>query len=90
MSSPSPYFGNSIPNCILKKKAARIFHAPGYPVSNALVAAFILFIFFIFFIFFSAFALPDQRSSFFLGLGLILAMSLVYWVVRKRLFPEPK
>lgn len=48
----------------------------GYPLSNILVAVFFVGVFI------SAFAIPDQRASFILGLSLILITSGVYYIVR--------
>ena len=54
-------------------------HVPGYPVSNLLVTLFFAGVFV------SAFAIPDQRASFILGLSLMILTAGVYFVVRHTL-----
>ena len=52
---------------------------PGYPMSNFFVALFFAGVFV------SAFAIPDQRASFILGLSLIVITAGVYFIIRHSL-----
>lgn len=57
------------------KAEGHVFHAFGYPVSNIVIALIFGGIFI------SAFYIPDQRPSFIIGLGLMILVSLVYYII---------
>ncbi|KLU64068.1 GABA permease [Desulfosporosinus acididurans] len=59
-------------------------HVIGYPVSNIIVTAIFIGVFF------SAFAIPDQRASFFLGLSLIVITAGAYFFLRHKLGAKPQ
>ena len=63
----------------MKNNPDYVSHVPWYPVSNIIVAIFSAGIFAF------ALAIPDQRPSFILGLGLILLTTAVYFVLRRKL-----
>ncbi|WP_041275953.1 amino acid permease [Desulfosporosinus acidiphilus] len=64
---------------LLEKRQDYKTHVLGYPTSNFIVTAIFVGVFF------SAFAIPDQRASFFLGLSLIAVTAGVYFSVRHKL-----
>jgi Gamma-aminobutyrate permease and related permeases len=59
-------------------------HVPGYPASNLLVVLFFAGVFF------SAFAIPDQRASFILGLSLMIITAGIYFVLHHALKFHPQ